>query len=685
VDLVSGVFDVINVFDTFASIMQKFIFKPFRVFEKIMDGLFVIIDFLSFIKVLAEFKVCIAVPKFSWTRCCVDLGFLGTLCIPCPKVSPTTHNTAQKLNDRLTFALFAPQIDWGNKKCADLNDLGNFLGKIEKIIRSIPLVGFIWDLIQEVVQGIIAALFKAIGIELPSFELPLGFVDDVLDDIKDAVNKLDSVIDHFANIIDLDGELFDRIEQVVDDFTDLLPDSFLDITVCDEDIEQCIDDMFGLRIIDGTIPGFALDDVEYTVPEEFVNLVQDVLDRIGDMKEGFEELIDGGIECDEYKTVNINVLEYLEKTYGFETSKLGIPACHTSFQMCTAIVMPGAEPFIEKMTDVLNLADGGSGRRRMSEACSGSEAGGGMAIPLPFPPRLLNMVRRKLMPTNINSKLRQKWENTKTHLAWQNSKLRERVQWAKSKVPALPAAPQSPLSDEWQKRLDFVAGPFYLTKFEFSTNLVIGCANNEFAMKLQIAPFFNVGVHLQSPYILTRLGKAHLINANTYKTSEGGTLASLAEMICHLDYIQATSNAYLGLGYFGTYITVAQETEFKQFVQPFEFHLKLLKKSRKEFISHHLVQQDIEVWKNKLEKAKEETFEPLRFNTQTYYSGSAEAYRVYRGDGSNFWRQAHPEGGDCSGPPSVKDLALGSEDASAVDALWHFMKGLGWHPLEYGK
>jgi hypothetical protein len=535
------------------------------------------------------------------------------------------------------------------------------------------LVGFIWDLIQEVVQGIIAALFKAIGIELPSFELPLGFVDDVLDDIKDAVNKLDSVIDHFANIIDLDGELFDRIEQVVDDFTDLLPDSLLDFTNCDEHIEQCIEDKFGVRLLDeGAIPGIRVDSVDYTVPEEFVDLVQDVLDGIGEMKDMFEELLDGGIECGEYKTVHINVLEYLETTHGFNTSKLGIPACPTSFQMCTDIQMPGAEDFIGKVKKVLKL-DGGR-RRRMAETCAGD--GGGMSIPLTLPTKLLKILSAKFMPMNIDSKVRGK--HTELQKMWQKGKT---AQIAK-------------LSEKSKKRLDWVSGPFYMKTFEFSTKLVIGCEKEDFAMKLQIAPFFNLGVHIQSPYILTRLGKASLKklkDVDVYKKEQGKTVEVLAEIICHLDYILATVKAITGDGYFERMFS---DEMIDQYLGPdlkaFDYLLKPLYVNRKEFISKMLSLSDAYKLEGEdiiedLGTAIKETFEPLRVDTENVYSrhsSSAEGNRGSRGDGSTFWRQAHPDGGACSGPPSIKGLLLG--DGDPAEGLLYFLKGFGWNPLKYG-
>jgi hypothetical protein len=248
------------------------------------------------------------------------------------------------------------------------------------------------------------------------------------------------------------------------------------------------------------------------------------------------------------------------------------------------------------------------------------------------------------------------------------------------------------LSEKSKKSLDWVSGPFYMNTFEFSTKLVIGCEKGDFAMKLQIAPFFNLGVHIQSPYILKRLGKAALKDVDVYKKEEGKTVELLAEIICHLDYILATVKAITGYGYFEQ---IFSDEMIYQYLGPdleaFDYLLKPLYDSRKEFIFKMLSLSDAyklegEAIKKELGTAIKETFEPLRVDTENIYSrhsSSAEGNRVSRGDGSTFWRQAHPNGGACSGPPSVKGLLLG--DGNPAEGLLHFMKGFGWHPLKYGK
>ena len=70
----------LKVLDRFQFDLGKAIFGPFRVFQKIVDGLFKVISFLSFLNFIADFRLCYAVPYIGYKK--ISLGFFGSIKIP---------------------------------------------------------------------------------------------------------------------------------------------------------------------------------------------------------------------------------------------------------------------------------------------------------------------------------------------------------------------------------------------------------------------------------------------------------------------------------------------------------------------------------------------------------------------------------------------------------------------------
>ena len=131
----------LTILNPFKGLMSG-LFKGFNAFKSVLGGVSGFAKVLAFIEKLFAFKVCYAVPKGCSKP--VDFGFLGTLKIP--------------------------WICWGDKSCTGLEDIGNFMKKIENIIRSIPLVGELWGLVESFVNGVMQKLFKFFGSLLPTFE-----------------------------------------------------------------------------------------------------------------------------------------------------------------------------------------------------------------------------------------------------------------------------------------------------------------------------------------------------------------------------------------------------------------------------------------------------------------------------------------------------------------------------------
>lgn len=131
----------LSVLNSFKRLMNNCLFKAFKKFRSILKEVTGFADVLDFLNTLAKFEICYALPEGCTKE--VDLGPLGTAKIP--------------------------WICWGNKKCTGLEDIGKFMAKIERIIRSIPGVGELWGLVEKFVTTVLGELFAFVGNLLPSF------------------------------------------------------------------------------------------------------------------------------------------------------------------------------------------------------------------------------------------------------------------------------------------------------------------------------------------------------------------------------------------------------------------------------------------------------------------------------------------------------------------------------------
>ena len=84
-----------------------------------------------------------------------------------------------------------------SKKCVGLNALGDLLGTIERIILSIPGVGHVWRMVNDLVGNFLSGIFKKIGFEVPSFKISLGPLNDAVKKIRDSITSLFSFADFF--------------------------------------------------------------------------------------------------------------------------------------------------------------------------------------------------------------------------------------------------------------------------------------------------------------------------------------------------------------------------------------------------------------------------------------------------------------------------------------------------------
>jgi hypothetical protein len=112
-------------------------------------------------------------------------------------------------------------------------------------------------------------------------------------------------------------------------------------------------DMLGARIdVDafelGEIPGAKFSGVDFSF--EYLDDFTDILDEINEIKLDVKDLFESGIECAEYKSYSINLIEYMAEGFGVNPEELGIAACPFSFRMCTSLVVPGFDDFKTKVS-----------------------------------------------------------------------------------------------------------------------------------------------------------------------------------------------------------------------------------------------------------------------------------------------------------------------------------------------
>lgn len=498
-------------------------------------------------------------------------------------------------------------------------------------------------------------MFKVIGLELPSFNLPLGFLDEFLEDVEDGVQSILRTVDEFNNLINLDGKLFERFKDALEPLSKELPAFLTDILSCDSaaDCTAFITDELGLDALFDVkpIPTMVVKGVNYTFPEATFNLIQDLATGGDNISEAFEVMLDKGIKCKEYRTINANFADVLKRTLDVNiTETLGIPDCPSSFKVCIDLELPGIDDFISEATTILSSA--GSGRRLLDSYCSRV---GGFKPSIRTPLTLSKQKLYKLISTILG------WTTDGTS-ADEFTRKAFRASWE-----------HGPLEKD-RKRLPFQFGRVWTHEeivlwdldIENIFGLAVGCKDDRLAAKVVIGPLQKPRYTFWSDYLMTAQGEKSLVvpqglaALREFKKdidSDSRKVAKIADTVCMLDFIEATDKVMKDF----KWELYFNDAEISAYNVKFQGAFKMMSKrrdlgSRTKYASDLARQRlrDVEIFKVRLEKWYKLNIDhrsemQLRYLKDPEKIGAPPAKRFLK-EGTGEFLKAFPEGKKCSGP-----------------------------------
>jgi hypothetical protein len=94
ISLLADLDDAFSVLDDFKALMNSKLFKPFKEFEKGLRGIATLVDKLSFISTIADFQVCLSIPKYAPYRESICIVFVGCATIEIPWVNESCEVSA---------------------------------------------------------------------------------------------------------------------------------------------------------------------------------------------------------------------------------------------------------------------------------------------------------------------------------------------------------------------------------------------------------------------------------------------------------------------------------------------------------------------------------------------------------------------------------------------------------------
>ncbi|CAK9109307.1 Hypothetical protein (Fragment) [Durusdinium trenchii] len=197
-----------------------------------------------------------------------------------------------------------------------LEEVGKFLEWLDRTIRSIPFIGWVMDIIDSIIRGILGALFPRIRIPLPDFGAFEGFavLDNVGDKFAQLVTALNAELDEMmsASLAWVEG---------LDDIIDLAPvdDLIANFPVFDgfpecEDL-NCFLSPLGLP----SFPDEVLDSMV-----KFANQtarLQAVMES-PEFNQRVANLMEHTGECTEYKEMPVFGLGHLASTLGLNETEV---------------------------------------------------------------------------------------------------------------------------------------------------------------------------------------------------------------------------------------------------------------------------------------------------------------------------------------------------------------------------
>lgn len=324
----------LNGLTSFWQTVQSTLLAPVARVNSVLKGISRVLDKISFIKDLFTFKIKLKYPRFK-------------------------------------------PLGWGTIEVS-LQDLAELIGRVERAIRRIPFIGFLFDLVEKIISAALSAIFPKIELPLPSFDFlenfsPFSALTSTLDNIVSSVSE--KLLSAASVVTDWTSKMTDslNLDSIIDRVQDSIPDFDL-LNLCPEDSDGNIDFSCFANLAAPKLPG---------VPTE---LVQDFLDFFPSTQSKIENIIadsaelivDGIMEeftCTENSTIAIpkDAYEGMLKEIGINCTKdcssLFGSVVPPEFRYCSGFsVDPSSlevafQPLVDNLTDLVVLPNEASGRR----------------------------------------------------------------------------------------------------------------------------------------------------------------------------------------------------------------------------------------------------------------------------------------------------------------------------------
>jgi len=169
------------------------------------------------------------------------------------------------------------------------------------------------------------------------------FLDNLDELVEEARIKLQGFLDFFTGIMDMDGKINDLIEPVLLAISDAIPT--LDVG-CDEspNVDDCIKKALGLNFTVLQTLHLGVGGFDFKMPDAFAEISETLTNEMNDIMTDVRTLFDD-VDCNAYKTVQINIPEYIEENFNFSASAFPIPNCPINVQVCTDLRLQGLDNF----------------------------------------------------------------------------------------------------------------------------------------------------------------------------------------------------------------------------------------------------------------------------------------------------------------------------------------------------
>ncbi|GFH44128.1 hypothetical protein CTEN210_00602 [Chaetoceros tenuissimus] len=324
-NLIEDLKNPLSFMNSFKADFAKYIKAPIRVIEKLLDPFFKVMNALSFIEFIATLKIPIphVKIKFGW-KCKIFI------CWP----------TFDVKYDPINFTL---------------EQVGKVVKKIIDAIKSIPIIGEIISFVEDAVESVLAAIFKFIGVELPSWKIDFPFIDRLKQRAREAAEKAEEFMEHFENILNLDGKFSSLVETLIEPMLDIIPTIDLGCDGDETEIFQCSMEKLGINVdfnLDNEISGIDMNGVSLLPDVSVMNILGDFLEDAQEIEDKISSFLeDDAIECRQYETVSLDMVNQILKPLNISTDDLPMAICPLTFQICTDLVLPQLEAFAAYMSN----------------------------------------------------------------------------------------------------------------------------------------------------------------------------------------------------------------------------------------------------------------------------------------------------------------------------------------------